>query len=561
MQLLRLLLKTSPIQFSLAALTGLLSGASSAGLIATINLALQNLTQIPGWLPWLFVGLCLLLLVTATASQVLLSALAQTVVYRLLLKLSRRILASPLHHLEQVGTAKLMAVLTEDIEAIAAASATFSALSINLSLLLGCLVYLGWLSVPVLLFVLLFLGLGIVIVQVLLNQGRLALRRARQEQDSLFRHFQAITAGVKELKLHQPRRRAFLKEDLQPTAAAFRQHWVRGMTIFSLAGGLGLVLIFVPLGLLLFVLPQFATLSGALLSSYALTILFLLTPLRAILLSLPQLSQANVSFAKIESLGLSLQAQTTEPLQGQLLGQPPEQPPGQPPKQPRPWQRLTLDHITHTYRTDSDDHPFTLGPIHLTLNAGELVFIVGGNGSGKSTLVKLITGLYAPESGQIVLDEEPIGDRNREAYRQYFSVVFADFFLFERLLGLTTNDSDRQAETYLKLLELERKVEVRDGQLSTLNLSQGQRKRLALLTAYLEDRPIYVFDEWASDQDPVFKAVFYEHLLPALKQRGKTVLVVSHDDRYFAQADRLIKLDYGQVIQDRPVVTPTPSDA
>ncbi len=553
MQLLRLLLKTSPVQFGLAALTGLLSGASSAGLIATINLALQNLNQLPVWLPWLFAGLCVLLLVTATVSQILLSVLAQTVVYRLLLKLSRRMLTAPLRHLELVGTAKLMAVLTEDIEAIAAASATFSALSINLSLLLGCLVYLGWLSVPVLLFVLLFLGLGIVIVQVLLNQGRLALRRARQEQDSLFRHFQAITAGVKELKLHQPRRRAFLKEDLQPTAAAFRQHWVEGMTIFSLAGGLGLVLFFVPLGMLLFVLPQFATLPGTLLSSYALTILFLLTPLRAILLSLPQLSQANVSFAKIESLGLSLQAQTTESLHGQFSEQAL--------LRPEPWQRLTLDHITHTYRTDSDDHPFTLGPIQLTLKAGELVFIVGGNGSGKSTLVKLITGLYAPESGQIVLDGEPIGDRNREAYRQYFSVVFADFFLFERLLGLTTNDSDRQAQTYLKLLELERKVEVRDGQLSTLNLSQGQRKRLALLTAYLEDRPIYVFDEWASDQDPVFKAVFYEHLLPALKQRGKTVLVVSHDDRYFAQADRLIKLDYGQVIQDDPVVIPTPSDA
>ena len=132
-----------------------------------------------------------------------------------------------------------------------------------------------------------------------------------------------------------------------------------------------------------------------------------------------------------------------------------------------------------------------------------------------------------------------------------FSAIFADFYLFERLLGLETDDLDGQAQTYLKQLELDRKVQVNNGQLSTLNLSQGQRKRLALLTAYLEDRSIYVFDEWASDQDPVFKDVFYRELLPALKRRGKTVLVVSHDDRYFECGDRLIKLDYGQVIEER----------
>lgn len=139
--------------------------------------------------------------------------------------------------------------------------------------------------------------------------------------------------------------------------------------------------------------------------------------------------------------------------------------------------------------------------------------------------------MYIPEAGKILFDGKPVTDENREWYRQQFSVVFYDFYLFDRLLGITGNYSEKEIQDYLVRLEIENKVRVKDGFLSTLNLSQGQRKRLALLTAYLEDRPIYIFDEWASDQDPVFKEIFYKKLLPELKQKGKTVIAVSHDDR------------------------------
>ncbi|MCY7337619.1 MAG: cyclic peptide export ABC transporter, partial [Chamaesiphon sp.] len=203
---------------------------------------------------------------------------------------------------------------------------------------------------------------------------------------------------------------------------------------------------------------------------------------------------------------------------------------------------------THNYQLAGQENTFTLGPVDLTLYPGELVFIVGGNGSGKSTLAKLITGLYVPDAGEILLDGTLVDDRNRELYRQLFSTVFADFYLFERLLGLGLQDLDAQAKTYLEQLQLTHKVTIENGKLSTTALSQGQRKRLALLTAYLEDRPIYLFDEWAADQDTFFREIFYQQLLPELKQRGKAVLVISHDDRYFHLADRLLKLDYGQIV-------------
>ena len=187
----------------------------------------------------------------------------------------------------------------------------------------------------------------------------------------------------------------------------------------------------------------------------------------------------------------------------------------------------------------------------MTFYPRELIFIVGGNGSGKSTFAKLITGLYIPETGEIRLDGKSITDQNLEWYRQHFSAVFSDFYLFERLLGLSRYNLNTQAQKYLQQLHLDHKVQVNDGVLSTTALSQGQRKRLTLLTAYLEDRPFYLFDEWASDQDPFFRDIFYKQLLPDLKQRGKTVLVISHDDRYFHLADRVIKLDYGKIEYDR----------
>jgi putative ATP-binding cassette transporter len=174
---------------------------------------------------------------------------------------------------------------------------------------------------------------------------------------------------------------------------------------------------------------------------------------------------------------------------------------------------------------------------------------VGGNGSGKSTLAKLIAGLYAPESGQVWWDGEPLTEQTTDAYRQLFSAVFSDFYLFERILGLQLDNLDERAQQYLEKLQLEHKVQVNEGVLSTLELSQGQQKRLALLTAYLEDRSIYLFDEWASDQDPFFREIFYKQILLELKQRGKTVLVISHDDRYFHLADQLIKLEYGQRVE------------
>ena len=204
---------------------------------------------------------------------------------------------------------------------------------------------------------------------------------------------------------------------------------------------------------------------------------------------------------------------------------------------------LQFSCIQHTYKHEANDNTFSIGPIDFTLNSGELVFITGSNGSGKTTLLKVLASLYQPESGQISLNDTIVTNENSEWYRQHFSVIFTDFHLFENIVGNENKALHQTANYYLKQLQLAEKVSIQNNQISTLNLSYGQRKRVALLHAYLEDRPIYIFDEWASGQDPSFKEIFYRELLPELVSRNKLVIVTSHDDQYFSVADRVINLD------------------
>jgi putative ATP-binding cassette transporter len=252
--------------------------------------------------------------------------------------------------------------------------------------------------------------------------------------------------------------------------------------------------------------------------------------------SLPGMARANVAIGNIEELGLNLSCSVTSEENATI------------PETQATAVRLKLSDVTFAYPREDSPSNFTLGPINLVVNPGELLFVTGGNGCGKTTLAKLITGLYVPDTGNIYYNESSVTDNNRDGYRQQFSAVFSDFFLFDSLLGLEEIRIDDQAREYLSNLHLAHKVRIENGRFSTTELSQGQRKRLALLTSYLEDRPICFFDEWAADQDPAFKEVFYRDILPALKARGKTVIVISHDDRYYWVADRVIKLESGQLI-------------
>lgn len=535
MTLILFLLRSSWKLLAIAIITGFLSGGSTAALVALISKALIASDRLA--IAWGFLGLAIVALVTSIISQLALIRLSQNAVFELRLRLSHQILASALNHLEMLGNPRLLATLTEDVQSVANAVFIMPFFCVDIAVVASCLLYITWLSWQVLLMVFGFSIVAIGSCQWLLKEGSRLLTLAREDQDLLFKHLQTITQGIKELKLHYQRREDFLAEDLQLAATRFRSHSIGGQTFFAMMGSWGRLMFFFAIGFVLFALPHLINLDAQMLSGYILTFTYLMLPMDHIIHNLPLISKASVALQKIESLGLSLESRSEI-----AVASPPAT---------SSWQRLELKEVTHQYSQEHQDSNFILGPLNLTFYPQELVFIVGGNGSGKSTLAKLITGLYSPETGAIYLDGNLINQQNQEWYRQHFSVVFSDFYLFERLLGFNTDELDIQAQDYLTQLQLDHKVNIHQGKLSTTHLSQGQRKRLGLLTAYLEDRPIYLFDEWAADQDPLFKEIFYTQILRQLKHRGKLVLVISHDDRYFHLADRIIKLDYGQVEFDK----------
>jgi putative ATP-binding cassette transporter len=547
------LLRNSGWLLVLSVFAGLLGGLVGAGLIAVINMALDSEQDALTQLGWIFAGLCTLLLLARMTSAFLLMRLGQDVIFDLRLKLSRQILRTSFPRMQAVGPARMLACLTQDVATMAEAFRLLPMLCVDAAIVAGCLLYLGWLSGTLLVLVLFAIVVGVSGFRLIENRALHGLRMARESDDALYGHFRSLTQGMKELKLHEPRRDAFLTECLEVAAKGYRQHYLKGTGFYILADNWGTSLFYLLIGAVLFLLPNVPEAAAGLAKTigleiselsiglemgpeiargYCLTILYMMSPLAALMEGLPVLARGNIALKKIEALGWDSREPESEKPESSL-----------------PFSQsavLKLTGVTHRYRREGEDRPFTLGPLDLTLHPGEVTFLTGGNGSGKTTLALLLVGLYVPEQGEIRLDEQHITEANREGYRQQFSAVFSDFYLFDSLLGFHGKELDAEARAYLARLQLDHKVRIENGDFSTLDLSQGQRKRLALLVAYLEDRPFYLFDEWAADQDPVFKNIFYTELLPALKAKGKTVVVISHDDHYFHLADRCLKIEDGR---------------
>ncbi len=424
MNLLWLLLKASWLQVAIAVFTGLVSGGTTARLIALINSAINEGFQssnILGKLAWQFPTLALVVVANSIISQVLLINLSQEAVYQLRLRLSRGILSAQLRHLEKLGTSRLLATLTEDVATLNATVYAIPFICVDIAIIAGCLIYLSFLSSTVFTFTVGFVMIAVGSIQMLINRAQVFLISAREEQDRLLKQFRSITNGIKELKLHTARRQEFFEDELQHSAAICRDQNSAALLTFSISTGWGNLLFFVLVGLLLFVLPQVASISPGILSAYILTVTYLMLPMQSILDKLQALSKATVALQKIERMGLVLAGNKENYIEEKN-------------QEIKTFSKLELKQVVHAYPGEDKESRFSLGPVDLSFRPGEIVFIVGGNGSGKSTLAKLITGLYIPEAGEIKLDDKVITDDNREWYRQHFSVIFSDYFLFEKLL-------------------------------------------------------------------------------------------------------------------------------
>ncbi|HWE39203.1 MAG TPA: cyclic peptide export ABC transporter [Isosphaeraceae bacterium] len=531
MALIGFLLRESRKVLALAVAAGLCAGASTVALIALIGAALKGPST--DRLAWAFAGLCLVAATTRVVAQVAVARLAQGSVARLVGRLCDRIAALPLDRFEATEPAALLAVLTEDVAIVAGALAAVPQVGINLPIAVASLAYIGWLSPAILACWLVVALPAVVVFRAIAGRGARSFRRAREGHDDLLAHFRALIDGFRELKQHRGRREAFLGHSLREAAESARSHGVKGMEAFAVAAGWGQVAYFGFLGLVLFALPRLRPLDVEQLGGSALAILYVMTPIDVLLGAIPLLGRARASLRRVESVVPEVDEGPTK-LHGLALRE-----------------ALELDGVSFAYRGEGDGEGFAIGPIDLTLRPGEVVVLAGGNGSGKTTLVKLLAGLYEPKAGTFRLDGEIVDAGDREAYRQLFTVVFADGLAFEPRHGLDANGLDARAAAWLERLDLAHKVAIAGGAFTTTDLSQGQRRRLALASALLEDRPIVVLDEWAAHQDSHHRRRFYRELLPALRDVGKALLVISHDDDAAGVADRVVRLDGGRVVEER----------
>ncbi|WP_454828004.1 cyclic peptide export ABC transporter [Paraburkholderia xenovorans] len=522
-----------------ATVMGAIGGLSTAWLLATINNGLHAPGGASARTIGLFVALCAVTLVGRAAAGVGNSMTGQQIIAALRKEISARIVCAPIAAIERYKVHRLLATLNGDVDTISAFTFNFSGFAIAFAIVIGCIVYMLVLSPLLFVLAAAAIALGLLINR---NASRRWIRHyegVRSAQDELQKQYRAISEGAKELRLNRERRQRVYGAQLSGAADTIADLKTRAMRVFWATDAASSTLFFAVIGVLLAAQYRLGV-DPRVISGFVIVLLYVRGPVDQLAGALPALGQAQVSFRRIAELTAQFTSREPYLLDDQANACEPERMTVR--------EDISLRAASYTYASSGEVVPFSLGPIDLTIRRGETLFIVGENGCGKTTLVKLLLGLYSPSSGQLLLDGTPIPAERVNAYRQMFSAVFSDYYLFDDLVARDPEMVAR-AQKWLEHLEIAHKVKVSDGVFSTIDLSAGQRKRLALVHAMLEERPVMMFDEWAADQDPTFRRVFYNEFLPELKRQGKTLIVISHDDRFFDTADRVIRLAGGKIVE------------
>ncbi|QGA50384.1 cyclic peptide export ABC transporter [Pseudomonas brassicacearum] len=540
----RLLWRNHPWLTLLTLICGVISGVASIAVVSVINEAIHNDGSRLQALYW-FIGLSATALILRNGAALFPAYASMRIMTRLRIALCRKILATPLEEVDRRGPPNVLTMLTNDIPQLNTTLIIMPTILVETTVFLFGIGYLAYLSWVVLALTVSLMVLGVGLYLFFFSCGVRNTSRVRDEYTAFNEYTHALVFGLKELKLNGVRRRWFGRSAIEASSTRVARYNFVERLWYTAADNVGQFTLSLLIGCLLFAAPLVGAVDPKIMTASVLAVLYIMGPLSLLVGAMPLLAAGRVATTRLSEFGFSINDPHPEPIETDV------------PKvhlleHKKSWSRIELKTVRMHYQELHAESGFSLGPIDLTVQAGELIYIVGGNGCGKSTLAKILCGLYIPQDGEILLDGKPVTDASRNDYRDLFSAVFSDFHLFNRLIGPDEEDGNPTlARKYLETLGLADKIKIEGLGYSTLKaLSYGQQKRLALVCAYMEDRSVYVLDEWAADQDPPFKKFFYEELLPDLKRRGKTVLIITHDDQYFQLADRIIKLSDGQIVSD-----------
>lgn len=496
----------------------------------------------------LFLGTCLFILAARSTSQVMLSRVSMEVTSELRIAMYDKIAKAPIAALEKMGSAKLLAALTTDVPRVVMGARLLPDLLTSSITLIGMLGYLWYLNTDIFAFVMGAILFGATTYQIPMLIGRRYLKKSRMHIDELQEAIRGLIYGAKELKVDSEKREAYFQEILLASERSVLHADKTGHTIMRAAMNYGDLLSFFVIGAVSFVFVNHTAIGNGDLVGVIMGLMYVTGPIALLLNFVPQVAVARVSLNKVNDLFKMIPEETLPERKAKA----------------KEWSTVRFAGVGYQYAS-GDDSGFKVGPVDLTINKGEITFIVGGNGSGKSTFSKLLTQHYRPSFGEIWFGDEKITPENLSVYRDDIAAIYSDYYLFDRVLcGTRLGDQLLQprVDAYLKAFALDHKVTFKDRRFSTISLSDGQKRRLALIVSFIDDKKLYLFDECAADQDPGFKHVFYRKVLPELKAQGKAVVVISHDDRYFDVADKVIVMEDGKVqrVEDRSSAVITEAD-
>ena len=494
--------------------------------LSFINNELVSLKEFDPILAIKFIAVLLLFFISAIAANISLTNFGHKFIYELRYQSVKQILDTPNSVINKIGKAKIIASLNNDIKTITFAFMSATGFIQSLVFIVCASIYLCVIAPKIFIFLSIWIGTTLFINTLFMKKIHLYFKHSRVQDDALQKHYDDIVEGHRELSLNRARASVCFDE-LNFTGDKKRQNMVKADIYHALSDNFTNIMLLGSVGLCVFLCVAFdwASLQTAL--SISLTILFLRGSFMSMVGSIPAALSAKVSLEKIMSLNLNKFKEGFK-FDDSLNGE---------------WKNIKLKDINFNYTHGK----FSLKDVNLEIKRGEITFIIGKNGSGKSTLINLLCGLIRPSSGDIYLDSTKIDEGNLQSYQAKISAIFADFYLFSQTLSHNGFASQNEIDELLALLEIDKKVSVIDNKLSTTQLSTGQRKRLSLLIAILEHRSILILDEWAADQDPLFKRKFYKEILPFLQSKGISIIAVSHDDSYFDVATRIILVKDGFV--------------
>lgn len=537
MRLIKFLDKEVSNSYQQVLLVATISGMANSMLLGIVNHATEavasdeDLTQ---YFVLYMVTFCLFLYAQWFAFERAIFIIEEAI-YNIRIRLASKIQKVELAFMERAGSNQLYGRLTQNDTLISQAVPQLVSAFQMFTLMIFSLIYLGYISPISFIITMIALITGSLYFLSLSRFIKQSLKGVRQKEQVYFNSISHLVNGFKEVKMNQSKgedlrnRIISVASEAQAIKASVRKQESR-------LWGFGRLFIYALLPVLIFIIPNFVDEHADSIFKISATLLFLIGPTTIIVNMIPVLNRVNMAIDDLFSLESEMDEAISgtekKSLDGMTFFD---------------FSTITIDNLTFRYPSD-DGSSFSSGPFDERINRGELLFIIGGNGSGKSTFLKLLTGLYYPVAGKLSVDSTLVKNDAYLAYREMFSVIFTDFYLFDKFYGVSDLDPEK-VNFWLEKMRMQHKVQYQDGGFTSTNLSTGQRKRLAFIAAMLEEKPILIIDEFAADQDPQFREYFYETLLPELKEMGKTVIAVTHDDHYFHVADRVLKMDEGRFVE------------